>query len=214
MTFTKNLIGREQELANLNSLANLKQVTSLKQLTKRPLASLVVLKGRTGIGKSQLAYTFANSLKAQGYQSHTLAGRQPESVSTANDEREDFAAQLGEARGVAHVQHVRKLHHQVVQVGGVVSARKGVVLGVGGGVSSELLQVILHEPAYPFGSRLAAARRPVVGTARLKPRRVPRSLVLRLQGGQRCAVGGVAPRHTVHGLFDQHAIVEDASGKA
>jgi uncharacterized protein len=73
-------VGREGELAKLKELARL------------DVPSLVVIKGRRRVGKSRLATEFAARLS--GYQSVLLTGMAPDEKVTANDEREDFAAQL------------------------------------------------------------------------------------------------------------------------
>ena len=76
-------VGREVELAKLKELARL------------DVASLVVIKGRRRVGKSRLATEFAARLA--GYRSILLTGMAPDEKVTANDEREDFAAQLSRA---------------------------------------------------------------------------------------------------------------------
>jgi AAA+ ATPase superfamily predicted ATPase len=76
-------VGREVELAKLKELARL------------DVPSLVVIKGRRRVGKSRLATEFAARLV--GYRSVLLTGMAPDEKVTANDEREDFAAQLSRA---------------------------------------------------------------------------------------------------------------------
>ena len=76
-------VGREVELAKLKELARL------------DVPSLVVIKGRRRVGKSRLATEFAARLT--GYRSVLLTGMAPDEKVTANDEREDFAAQLSRA---------------------------------------------------------------------------------------------------------------------
>ncbi len=79
-------VGRDLELAKLKELARL------------DVASLVVIKGRRRVGKSRLAAEFAASLP--GYRSILLAGMAPDAKVTADDEREDFAAQLSRALAI------------------------------------------------------------------------------------------------------------------
>ena len=77
-------IGRREELNRLVGLKNL----------RRP--SLVVIKGRRRVGKSALVIEFA-----KGKRLISLTGTAPDPSTTAQDQRDEFARQLGEQLGVA-----------------------------------------------------------------------------------------------------------------
>lgn len=83
----KRFVGRAEELALL-------EVTS-----ERKVANLVVLRGRRRIGKSRLAEKFGE----QYPKTYILTGLAPNAETTAQQEREDFAAQLARTAGIRGV---------------------------------------------------------------------------------------------------------------
>jgi uncharacterized protein len=75
----RKFIGRKRELAQL------------KKLLDKKLASLIVLKGRRRIGKSRLLLEFGKTVG----RAHVLTGLAPDKGVTAQDQRKEFARQLG-----------------------------------------------------------------------------------------------------------------------
>lgn len=89
-------IGRQHELK------------ALRSLLKKTTASLIVIKGRRRIGKSQLAKEFGKK-----YRFLVFSGLSPESNTTAQDERNEFSRQLSINTGLpeGHYDDWRKLFH-------------------------------------------------------------------------------------------------------
>lgn len=85
-TVARQFIGRAAELA------------MLKQLLQNKIASLVVIRGRRRIGKSRLVEEFAH-----GMSFYSFAGLAPTTVTTAQSQRDVFAAQLSEQTGLPEV---------------------------------------------------------------------------------------------------------------
>lgn len=85
MTQSTRFIGRTREL------------NRLKSLLKKKTASLVVIKGRRRIGKSRLVEEFARQLKGCSF--YQFAGLAPKKETTAQDQRNEFANQLGTQTG-------------------------------------------------------------------------------------------------------------------
>ena len=67
------------------------ELLQLRQLLEKRSASLITLKGRRRIGKSRLAQEFA-----KGYPVYIFSGIPPTRATTAQSERDEFAAQLGQ----------------------------------------------------------------------------------------------------------------------
>lgn len=72
-----------------------KELESLHQLLAKKTASLVVIKGRRRIGKSRLIEEFA-----QGKTFYCFTGLAPTDETTAQNERDEFARQMGEQLGI------------------------------------------------------------------------------------------------------------------
>lgn len=87
MVSTEQFIGREAELARL------------KQFLHKKTASLIVIRGRRRIGKSRLVEEFA-----KGSTFYSFAGLAPTKETTAQSQRDVFAAQLSEQTGLPEVQ--------------------------------------------------------------------------------------------------------------
>ncbi len=73
-----------------------KELESLEKLLKKKQASLVVIKGRRRIGKTRLAEEFRKSFPKAVF----ITGLPPEKKTTAQMQRDDFAAQLTRELGI------------------------------------------------------------------------------------------------------------------
>lgn len=110
MSNTQKFVGRRRELAQL------------KLLFKKKTASLVVVKGRRRIGKSRLIEEFS-----QGVTFYHFSGLPPGEQTTAQDQRDEFAAQLNTQTGFP-VLHFEDWHQIFVVLAEKIKTGRVVVL--------------------------------------------------------------------------------------